>query len=193
MNRRVLARIHRLTIGMLRREIEPVSTADYVRFLFRWQHVAPGTQLHGVDGTLAVIRQLEGFEIPAAAWETTILPARVARYRPEYLDKLCLAGDVMWGRLSPHAALALGIGDVGGAVASGRRSSRRSRCSNAPMPPRCSRAKRTTTPRSRTPRATYSPKSRSAAHRSSRTSCAARAVSRPKSKRRSGNSWPRVS
>jgi ATP-dependent Lhr-like helicase len=104
-NRRILARIHRLTIGTLRREIEPVSTADYVRFLFRWQHVAPGAQLHGVDGTLAVIRQLEGFEIPAAAWEATILPARVARYRPEYLDKLCLAGDVMWGRLSPHASL----------------------------------------------------------------------------------------
>ncbi len=106
-NRRVLARIHRLTIGTLRREIEPVSTADFVRFLFRWQHVAPGTQLHGVDGTLDVIRQLEGYEIPAAAWESTILPARIVRYKPEYLDRLCLAGDVMWGRLSPHAALAI--------------------------------------------------------------------------------------
>ncbi len=105
-NRRVLARIHRLTIGTLRREIEPVSTTDYVRFLFRWQHVAPGTQLHGIDGTLDVIRQLEGYEIPAAAWESTILPARVVRYKPEYLDRLCLAGDVMWGRLSPHNALA---------------------------------------------------------------------------------------
>ena len=104
-NRRVLARIHRLTIGTLRREIEPVSTADFVRFLFRWQHVAPGMRLHGVEGTLEVVRQLEGFEIPAAAWETTILPARISGYRHEYLDKLCLAGDVMWGRLSPHASL----------------------------------------------------------------------------------------
>jgi ATP-dependent Lhr-like helicase len=105
-NRRVLARIHRLTIGTLRREIEPVSTADYVRFLFRWQHVAPSTRLHGIDGTLHVIRQLEGFELPAAAWETTVLPARVADYKRAYLDQLCYSGDVMWGRLSPHPAFA---------------------------------------------------------------------------------------
>jgi ATP-dependent helicase Lhr and Lhr-like helicase len=104
-NRRVLARIHRLTIGQLRREIEPVSSADYARFLYRWQHVAPGSKLHGIDGTLQVIRQLEGYEIPAAAWETQILPQRVAGYRPEYLDRLCYSGDVMWGRLSPHPAL----------------------------------------------------------------------------------------
>ena len=103
-NRRVLARIHRLTLGTLRREIEPVSTADYVRFLFRWQHVTPSARLHGVDGTLQIIRQLEGYEVPAAAWETTVLPARVADYKREYLDKLCYAGDVMWGRLSPHPA-----------------------------------------------------------------------------------------
>ncbi len=77
-NRRVLARIHRLTLGTLRREIEPVTTAEYVRFLFRWQHVAPTSRLHGIDGTLHVIKQLEGYEIPAAAWEASILPARVA-------------------------------------------------------------------------------------------------------------------
>jgi ATP-dependent helicase Lhr and Lhr-like helicase len=105
-NRRVLARIHRRTIGTLRREIEPVSTADFVRFLFRWQHAAPMFRLHGVDGTLQVIRQLEGFEVPAVAWETQILPRRVAAYKPEYLDKLCQSGEVMWGRLSPHPALA---------------------------------------------------------------------------------------
>jgi ATP-dependent Lhr-like helicase len=107
-NRRVLARIHRRTLGVLRREIEPVSTADYGRFLFRWQHVAPASRLHGIDGTLHVIRQLEGYEIPAAAWEATVLPVRVAGYKPEYLDQLCYAGDVMWGRLSPHPALAQG-------------------------------------------------------------------------------------
>jgi ATP-dependent Lhr-like helicase len=104
-NRRILARIHRLTLGTLRREIEPVSTADYVRFVFRWQHVAPSSRLHGIDGTLHVLRQLEGYEIPAAAWEASILPARVAGYKREYLDRLCYAGDVMWGRLSPHPAL----------------------------------------------------------------------------------------
>jgi ATP-dependent Lhr-like helicase len=105
-NRRVLARIHRLTLGALRREIEPVSTAEYVRFLFRWQHVAPASRLHGIDGTMHVIRQLEGYEIPAAAWEANVLPARIAGYKREYLDRLCYAGDVMWGRLSPHPALA---------------------------------------------------------------------------------------
>ncbi|HEV3086597.1 MAG TPA: DEAD/DEAH box helicase [Candidatus Elarobacter sp.] len=104
-NRRVLARIHRLTLGQLRREIEPVSTAEYVRFLYRWQHVAPTARLHGIDGTLQVIKQLEGYEIPAAAWEASILPARVARYKREYLDQLCYSGEVMWGRLSPHPAL----------------------------------------------------------------------------------------
>jgi ATP-dependent Lhr-like helicase len=103
-NRRLLARIHRLTLGRLRREIEPVTTADFVRFLFRWQHLSPGTQLHGVDGTLQIIRQLQGYEISAAAWESQILPRRVAHYEPELLDQLCLSGEVMWGRLSPHPA-----------------------------------------------------------------------------------------
>ena len=72
----MLARIHRLTIGRLRREIEPVTAAQYVAFLQRWQHVAPASRLHGIDGTLQVIRQLEGYEIPAVAWEAQILPAR---------------------------------------------------------------------------------------------------------------------
>ncbi|HMD03263.1 MAG TPA: DEAD/DEAH box helicase [Candidatus Baltobacteraceae bacterium] len=105
-NRRVLARIHRRTLGALRREIEPVATSDFVRFLQRWQHVTPNARLHGVDGTLAIIRQLEGVEAPAIAWETQILPRRVAGYKSEYLDKLCQSGEVMWGRLSLHPALA---------------------------------------------------------------------------------------
>jgi ATP-dependent Lhr-like helicase len=104
-NRRVLARIHRRTIGQLRREIEPATAADYHRFLYRWQHVAPASRLHGLDGTLQIVKQLEGYEIPAAAWESQILPARVAGYRGEYLDKLCYSGDVMWGRLAPHPVL----------------------------------------------------------------------------------------
>ncbi len=106
-NRRVLARIHRRTIGQLRREIEPVTAAEYHRFLYRWQHVVPASRLHGVDGTLQIIRQLEGYEIPAAAWETQILPARIAGYRAEYLDKLCYSGEVMWGRLAPHPTLSV--------------------------------------------------------------------------------------
>ena len=103
-NRRLLARIHRLTLGRLRREIEPVSTADFMRYLCRWQRVASGTRLYGIEGMLQVIRQLEGYEAPGPAWEAAILPARVADYQPEFLDRLCLAGEVGWGRLSPHPA-----------------------------------------------------------------------------------------
>ncbi len=103
-NRRVLARIHRLTLGRLRREIEPVSSADFVRFLHRWQHLAPGTTLHGTDGLLQILRQLQGYEISGASLEREVLARRVARYEPEMLDRLCLSGEVMWGRLSPHPA-----------------------------------------------------------------------------------------
>ena len=104
-HRRVLARIHRMTLGRLRKEIEPVTSADFMRFLGRWQHLAPGTQLHGADGLFQVLRQLQGYEISAAAWESSVLPRRIADYDPELLDRLCLSGEVMWGRLSPHPAL----------------------------------------------------------------------------------------
>jgi ATP-dependent helicase Lhr and Lhr-like helicase len=104
-HRRILARIHRLTLGRLRREIEPVSTALFMRFLCRWQHAAPGTQLHGVDGLFQILKQLQGCEIPASSWESSVLTRRLAGYEPEWLDRLCLAGEVQWGRLSPHPAL----------------------------------------------------------------------------------------
>ena len=103
-NRRILARIHRLTIGRLRREIEPVTSADFDRFLSTWQHLAPGTQLHGLAGAFQIVKQFQGYEIPAALWETEILGPRIANYQPDLLDQLCLAGEVMWGRVSPHPA-----------------------------------------------------------------------------------------
>jgi ATP-dependent Lhr-like helicase len=103
-HRRLLARIHRLTIGRLRREIEPVTTTQLAAFVTRWQHLASGTQLHGVDGVWQVIQQLQGLEWAAAAWETEELPRRIANYDPALLDELCLSGEVMWGRLSPHPA-----------------------------------------------------------------------------------------
>jgi ATP-dependent Lhr-like helicase len=104
-NRRILARIHRATLGRLRREIEPVTALDFERFLQTWQHVSPGTQLHGADGTLQIIRQLQGYEIPASAWESEVLARRIAKYDPESLDELCFSGDVMWARVSPHPAV----------------------------------------------------------------------------------------
>jgi ATP-dependent helicase Lhr and Lhr-like helicase len=105
-NRRILARIHRATLGQLRREIEPVTALDFERFLQSWQHVLPGSQLHGADGTLQIIRQLQGYEIPASAWESEILARRIAKYEPEFLDDLCFSGEVMWARVSPHPAVA---------------------------------------------------------------------------------------
>ena len=97
--RRLLSRIHRLTLGRLRREIHPVSATDFIRFLLRWQHVQPGSQLHGRDGIHQVIRQLQGMELPAPAWEQHVLAARMAEYDPADLEHLCLAGVVTWGRL----------------------------------------------------------------------------------------------
>jgi ATP-dependent Lhr-like helicase len=105
-NRRILARIHRATLGRLRREVEPVTAAQFHSFLTRWQHIAPGSQLHGPDGLLHIIRQLQGFEIPASAWESQALRRRIANYSPDDLDELCLSGEVSWARLSPHPALA---------------------------------------------------------------------------------------
>jgi ATP-dependent Lhr-like helicase len=98
--RRLLARIHHYTQARLRAEIEPVTARDFMRFLLRWQHVAPGTQREGRLGVLAAIEQLQGFELAAGAWERGILKARVQGYLIEWLDDLCLAGDVTWGRLS---------------------------------------------------------------------------------------------
>ncbi len=104
-NRHILARIHRLTLGRLRQEIEPVTAHQFHAFLFRWQHLFSGTQLHGADGLLEVIRQLQGYEAPASAWETQLLASRIAGYQPEMLDDVCLSGEVMWARVSPHPAL----------------------------------------------------------------------------------------
>ena len=102
--RRLLARIHRHTTDRLRREIEPVTAQDFMRFLLRWQHVAPDTQVEGRRGVLAVIEQLQGVEVAAGSWEESVLQARVGAYRPEWLDDACLSGAVVWGRLSTRPA-----------------------------------------------------------------------------------------
>ena len=99
-DRRVLARIHRSTIGRLRREIEPVPAASYIRFLLEWQHLTPASRVSGEGGLLEVIEQLQGYETAAAAWELAILPARVTGYTPALLDALCFSGNVAWGRFT---------------------------------------------------------------------------------------------
>jgi ATP-dependent Lhr-like helicase len=89
----------------LRKEIEPVSAAEFMRFLFQWQHASPGARLHGEAGLLEVAKQLGGFEAAASAWEAQILRVRMAKYQPEWLDRLCLGGSLMWGRVTPHPRL----------------------------------------------------------------------------------------
>jgi ATP-dependent helicase Lhr and Lhr-like helicase len=101
-DRRLLARIHRLTLGTLRKQVEPVTAAQFMRWLLRWQHATPTAKAFGEHGTLDVLRQLQGFEAPANAWEKEILRQRIANYDPKVLDQLCLTGAVGWGRLSPH-------------------------------------------------------------------------------------------
>ena len=100
-DRDALARIHRRCLTRLRQELQPLSAAEFIRYLLRWQGVVPGSQLHGAVGLTEVIGQLQGLQIPAALWELEIFPARVAAYRPEMLDELCMNGSVVWGRLLP--------------------------------------------------------------------------------------------
>ncbi|MEY2151018.1 DEAD/DEAH box helicase [Rhodanobacter sp. 115] len=97
--RHLLARIHRYTLGRLRREIEPVNRRDFMRFLLDWQHLTPATRLRGPDALDAVLAQLEGYEAAAGAWESELLPARIADYASSWLDNLCRAGRIGWTRL----------------------------------------------------------------------------------------------
>ena len=99
--RRLLARIHRYTIRTLRAEIEPVSAADFMRFLLDWQGVTRDPRPEGIESLAAAIAQLEGYEIPAAAWESDVLPARMQQYDPNWLDSLCQSGRALWARLTP--------------------------------------------------------------------------------------------
>ncbi|MGC2626630.1 MAG: DEAD/DEAH box helicase [Candidatus Udaeobacter sp.] len=99
-DRRLLARIHRLTIDRLRAEIQPVSIHDFYRFLFAWQRADHEHRTEGLEGLQSVLEQLDGCELPLAAWESAVLSARVADYDPEWLDRLCFSGRIGWGRLS---------------------------------------------------------------------------------------------
>jgi ATP-dependent Lhr-like helicase len=100
--RRLLARVHRYTIKRLRAEIEPVAARDFLRFQLSWQRVAADARMEGPEAMEALVEQLEGFAAPAGAWESEILPARLAGYDPDWLDDRCLAGRVTWRRLAPR-------------------------------------------------------------------------------------------
>ena len=106
--RQLLARIHRQTLGRLRKEIEPVAAHDFMRFLAAWQHVSKATRTSGPEALAGVLAQLEGFEAPAGAWEADLLPARVSDYSLSWLDDLCTAGRIAWARLRGATATADG-------------------------------------------------------------------------------------
>jgi len=107
-DRTLLQRIHRLTVGRLRREIEPLSASDFMRFLFRWHRLLPGEALRGQGGLLKAVALLEGVEAPAAAWEQALLPARVQGDVGLLLEQACWRGEVAWGRLCLREAKAVG-------------------------------------------------------------------------------------
>ena len=106
-DRRLLARIHRYTLNRLRAEIEPVSPADFMRFLFAWHHLTPSTKLTGIDGLRVLVGILDGYEVAADAWERYVLPSRMDHFDSSLLDMLCLTGQVGWARLSPPPAAGL--------------------------------------------------------------------------------------
>jgi ATP-dependent Lhr-like helicase len=102
-DRRLLARIHRLTINRLRAEIQPVSIAEFQRFLQAWQRIDGEHRAEGPEGVSAVLEMLDGYELPAGAWEPEVLAARIKDYDPHWLDQLCVSGRVGWARLNPPA------------------------------------------------------------------------------------------
>ena len=103
-DRRLLARIHRMTLQKLRAEIQPVTAADFMRFLFEWQHVTPSSRVTGIEGLRTVISQLDGFELAADAWDKHVLRARVGGYDTAMLDLLSYSGEAAWARLSAPPA-----------------------------------------------------------------------------------------
>ncbi|MDB4786702.1 DEAD/DEAH box helicase [Planctomycetaceae bacterium] len=100
-HRRLLARIHRLTLDGLRKQISPVDVSTYIRFLARHQGVDPSAKRSSANGLFEIVSMLQGLDLSAAAWEESVLSLRVKDYNPGWLDELCLTGEVGWGRLSP--------------------------------------------------------------------------------------------
>ncbi len=102
--RKLLHRIHRYTLQALRKEIEPISAQDFMRFLFEWHRLIPDDQPEGAQSLMQVLEQLEGFEVAAGAWETEVIAPRLANYDPSWMDIMSLSGRVVWGRLKPFVS-----------------------------------------------------------------------------------------
>jgi len=100
-HRRLLSRIHRLTMQSLRRQIQPVSSEVFLRFLTHHHGLTKQTRRAGVNGLFEAVSLLQGYDLAAVCWERDVLPTRVDGYRSAWLDELCLSGEVAWGRLFP--------------------------------------------------------------------------------------------
>ncbi len=95
----LLEKIHRRSLGLLRKEVQPVSLGRYADFLARWQHLGENEGLRGRDGLRTVMRQLQGVAVPGTTWEEDVLPARLVDYDPAALDDLCQKGELVWAGL----------------------------------------------------------------------------------------------
>jgi ATP-dependent Lhr-like helicase len=110
--RRLLARIHRLTLDGLRQQVQPVTADVFFRFLLAHHELTVAERPEGRDGLKRVLKWLEGFEAPAGSWEDDLLSARLNNYEPAWLDQLFTAGEVVWGRAQPPRMTDDGRGQV---------------------------------------------------------------------------------
>ncbi len=101
-SRRLLARMHGRSRTTRRRSVEPISPEQFMRFLARWQYVAPGAQVTSPLGLGRVLEQLQGWGAAVASWEPQLLAGRVKDYDPQWIDRLCHDGEIQWLRLSPR-------------------------------------------------------------------------------------------
>jgi len=95
-DRRNLEQIHRRTLTLLRREVQPVPLYAYAAFLARWQHLHPHTQLSGARGLAQVLQQLRAVPVVGPVWERDVLPGRLRDFDPAHLEALCQSGELVW-------------------------------------------------------------------------------------------------
>ena len=91
-----LERIHRMTLARVRAEIEPCADHEYAAFRLRWMRVGGAELPADQSGVAAVLEQLSGIAATPEIWEHAIIPARIAGYRPEMLDLVCMSGRMKW-------------------------------------------------------------------------------------------------
>lgn len=94
--RRTLEQIHRRTLTLLRREVQPVPFTVYADFLTRWQHLHPAERLAGPESLRQTLQQLRAMPVVGRVWERGVLPLRLAQYDPVELESLTRSGELVW-------------------------------------------------------------------------------------------------